>query len=284
MTKLDKKLEKRMIQDMNLSGLSPKTQVSYLNAVNKLINHYQKSPKCLSSDDLRNYFVQLMERKEVSTSTLSVYRAGIRFLVEKTLGEHWPSLALFRFRRPRQLQDILTVEEVKTILDAVRVKRNQICLKTIYACGLRLSEGVSLTGNDIDGARHLLKVCGGKGKKDRYVPIPEALLEELRDYWRAYRPTSFLFFGADKNKRIRRATIQKTFKLVLKEVGITKKVSVHTLRHSYATHLLDGGVDIRTIQEILGHNSIETTVIYTHLSEKTKSRAMPVVDDLMTSL
>lgn len=284
MTKLDKKLEKRMIQDMNLSGLSPKTQASYLNAVNRMVDHYQKSPKDLSSDDLRRYFVRLMERKKVSPSTMAVYRAGIRFLVEKTLGKHWASLELFRFKRPRKLPDILSIEEVKTILDAVRVKRSQICLKTIYACGLRVSEGVSLSVNDIDGARHLIKVRGGKGRKDRYVPIPESLLEELRDYWRTYRPTSFLFYSIDKNKRIRRATIQKTFKLVLKEVGIKKQASVHTLRHSYATHLLEGGVSIRTIQEILGHNSLETTVIYAHLSEKTKSRAMPVVDDLMSSL
>jgi site-specific recombinase XerD len=129
-----------------------------------------------------------------------------------------------------------------------------------------------------------LKVCGGKGRKDRYVPIPEALIEELRDYWRTHRPTSFLFFGVHKSRRIRRATIQKTFKLVLKEVGITKKVSVHTLRHSYATHLLDGGVGIRTIQEILGHSSLTTTAIYAHLSEKTKSMALPVVDNLINSL
>ena len=282
--KLDPRLARRMIQDMNLSGLSPKTQSSYLHAVNRLINHYQKFPKRLSSEDLRRYFVQLMERKEVVHSTLAVYRAGIRFFVEKTLGKSWPALDLFRFRRPRQLPDILTTAEVKTILDAVRVKRNQLCLKIIYACGLRLAEAVSLTVSDIDGARHLLKVCGGKGRKDRYVPIPEALIEELRDYWRTYRPTSFLFFGVHKCKRIRRATIQKTFKLVLQEVGITKKVSVHTLRHSYATHLLDGGVGIRTIQEILGHSSLTTTAIYAHLSEKTKSMALPVVDNLMTSL
>lgn len=284
MIKLDKKLQKRMIQDMKLSGLSPKTQASYLNAVNRLIDHFQKPPTDISSDELRRYFVRLMERKEVSPSTLAVYRAGIRFLVEKTLGKHLAALDLFRFRRPKKLPDILSVKEVKTILDAVRVKRSQICLKLIYACGLRLSEGVSLNVNDIDGNRHLLKVCGGKGRKDRYVPIPESLLKELRDYWRAYRPTSFLFFGADKNKRIRRATIQKTFKLVIQEVGITKQVSVHTLRHSYATHLLDGGVGIRTIQEILGHSNLETTTIYAHLSEKTKSRAMTVVEDLMTSL
>lgn len=282
--KLDPRLAKRMIQDMNLSGLSPKTQASYLNAVNRLINHYQKFPKRLSSEDLRRYFVRLMERKEVVPSTMAVYRAGIRFFVERTLGKSWPALDLFRFRRPRQLPDILTVQEVKTILDAVRVKRNQLCLKIIYACGLRLAEAVSLTVSDIDGARHLLKVCGGKGRKDRYVPIPEALIEELRDYWRTHRPISFLFFGVHKSKRIRRATIQKTFKLVLKEVGITKKVSVHTLRHSYATHLLDGGVGIRTIQEILGHSSLQTTAIYTHLSEKTKSTALPVVDNLVNSL
>lgn len=282
--KLDPRLAKRMIQDMTLNGLSPKTQASYLNAVNRLINHYQKFPKRLSSEDLRRYFVRLIERKEVVPSTMAVYRAGIRFFVERTLGKSWPALDLFRFRRPRQLPDILTVQEVKTILDAVRVKRNQLCLKIIYACGLRLAEAVSLTVSDIDGARHLLKICGGKGRKDRYVPIPEVLIEELRDYWRAYRPTSFLFFGVHKSKRIRRATIQKTFKLVLKEVGITKKVSVHTLRHSYATHLLDGGVGIRTIQEILGHSSLTTTAIYAHLSEKTKSTALPVVDNLMNSL
>lgn len=284
MTTLDKRLEKRMIQDMRLSGLCQKTQEAYLNAVTKLTSYYQKSPRRLSSEDLRRYFVRLMETGEAAPATLGVYRAGIRFLVEKTLGKRWDSLNLFRFRRPKTLPDVLTVEEVKTILDGVRMERTKMCLKTIYACGLRVSEGVALTANDIDGSRHLLKVCGGKGKKDRYVPIPETLLEELREYWKAYRPTSFLFFGVDKERPVRKATIQKAFKLVLQEVGITKKVSVHTLRHSYATHLLDGGVGIRTIQEILGHNSLETTMIYTHLSEKTRSEALSVVNDLMTSL
>lgn len=173
-------------------GLSPKTQASYLNAINRLVEHYQKSPTQLSSDDLRHYFVQLMERKKVSPATMAVYRAGIRFLVERTLGEHWPSLDLFRFKRPRKLPDVLTVEEVKTILDAVRVKRSQICLKTIYACGLRLSEGVSLTVNDIDGARHLLKVCGGKGRKDRYVPIPVISFRRIKRLL-ASLPPNFIF-------------------------------------------------------------------------------------------
>jgi site-specific recombinase XerD len=273
-----------MIQDMNLNGLSPTTQASYLNAVTRLITHHQKSPRRLSSEDLRRYFVQLMEKGTAAPATISVYRAGIRFLVEKTLGKQWPSLSLFRFRRPRTLPDILTVEEVKAILGAVRVKRNRMCLKTIYTCGLRVSEGVAVTAGDIDGSRHLLKICGGKGRKDRYVPIPEVLLEELREYWRTYRPTSFLFFGVDKDRPARRATIQKAFKLALREAGITKKVSVHTLRHSYATHLLEGGVGIRTIQEILGHSSLESTMVYTHLTEKTRSEALDVVSGLMTSL
>lgn len=284
MTTMDKRLEKRMIQDMRLNGLSQKTQESYLNAVTKLINHYQKTPRRISSEELRRYFVRLMETGQAAPATLSVYRAGIRFLVEKTLGKRWDSLSLFRWRRPKTLPDILTVEEVKTILDGVRMQRTRLCLKTIYACGLRVSEAVALTAGDIDGSRLMLKVSGGKGRKDRYVPIPEALLKELRDYWKACRPTSFLFFGLDKDRPVRKATIQKTFKLVLREVGITKKVSVHTLRHSYATHLLDGGVGIRTIQEILGHSSLETTMIYTHLSDKTRSEARSVVNALMTSL
>jgi integrase/recombinase XerD len=277
------KLRKRMIEDMKLNGLSQRTQECYLNAVSKIAKYYMKAPNAISPEEIRRYFLRLVKDEVVTSATLHVYRAGIRFLFEKTLRKDWGDLKLIRPRIHRKLPDVLTVEEVKSILGTLRDQKYRLCLKVIYACGLRISEGCEILAANIDSARHALKIVGRKGKKDRFVPIPDVLLEELRDYWRAYRPATYLFFGATKDRPLCDATLRRAFNRAVREVGIKKDVSVHALRHSYATHMLEAGIDLRSIQEVLGHCNLETTLIYTHLTERTTMRALTVMNDIMAS-
>lgn len=277
------KLRKRMIEDMKLNGLSRRTQECYLNAVSKIAKYYMKAPNAISSEEIRRYFLRLVKDEVVASSTLHVYRAGIRFLMEKTLRRDWSDLKLIRPRIHRRLPNVLTVEEVKAILGAIRDPRYRLCLKVIYGCGLRISEGCEIQSVNIDSARHALKIVGRKGRKDRSVPIPDVLLEELREYWRAYRPASFLFFGETKDRPLCDATLRRAFNRTVRELGIKKDVSVHALRHSYATHMLEAGIDLRSIQEVLGHCRLETTLIYTHLTEKTTMRALTVMNEIMAS-
>lgn len=275
------KLRKRMLENMKLNGLSYRTRECYLNAVKQLTKFYMRPPDTISAEEIRSYFLHLVENEVVAPATIQVYRAGIRFLVEKTLMREWGDLKIIRPRKYRRLPDVLTVAEVQLLLRSMRDKRYQMCLKIIYACGLRVSEGVTLTASQIDSERHLLKVIGRKGKKDRYVPIPNVLVEELRDYWRAYKPGPYLFYGEDKNRPLCDATLRRAFNRVARENGIKKNGSVHCLRHSYATHMLEAGIDLLSIQDILGHVRLETTLIYTHLTERTKMKALSAINEIM---
>lgn len=277
------KLRKRMIEDMKLNGLSRRTQECYLNAVFKIAKYYMKAPNAISHEEIRRYFLRLVKDEVFTPATLQVYRAGIRFFFEKTLRKDWGDLKLIRPRIHRKLPDVLTVEEVKAILGAIQKQKYRLCLKVIYACGLRISEGCEIQSANIDSARHGLKIVGRKGRKDRLVPIPDVLLEELREYWRAYRPTSYLFFGQTKDLPLCDATLRRAFNCTVRDLGIKKDVSVHSLRHSYATHMLEAGIDLRSIQEVLGHCNIETTLIYTHLTERTTMRALTVMNEIMAS-
>jgi len=272
-----------MIEDMKLNGLSQRTQECYLNAVSKIAKYYMKAPNAISPEEIRRYFLRLVKDEVVTSATLHVYRAGIRFLFEKTLRKDWGDLKLIRPRIHRKLPSVLTVEEVRSILGTLRDQKYRLCLKVIYACGLRISEGCEILAANIDSARHALKIVGRKGKKDRFVPIPDVLLEELRDYWRAYRPATYLFFGVTKDRPLCDATLRRAFNRAVREVGIKKDVSVHALRHSYATHMLEAGIDLRSIQEVLGHCNLETTLIYTHLTERTTMRALTVMNDIMAA-
>lgn len=277
------KLRQKMIEDMRLNGLAERTQESYLFSVTKLAKFFMKSPDHLTSEELRRYFLYLVDEKQAAPSTLLLNRAAIRFFMKKSLGKNCEVLDLIRPPRVRKLPDVLSIEEVKVLLETVRVKKTRMCLKTIYACGLRLSEGRNLISKDIDSSRGMLKVRSGKGNKDRYVPIPNLLLEELREYWRAYRPESWLFFGEKKSGAISAATLQKTFKRVLHWSGIKKHASIHTLRHSYATHMLEAGVNLQVIQGLLGHSNLETTMIYTHLTEKSRIGALAAINGILNS-
>lgn len=275
-------LRKRMLEDMQLKGLSPRTQEAYVGAAIGLAKYHRRSPDQLSEEEVRSFFLYLVNEKRVATSTFRIYLYGIKFLFEKTLQRKWQVFNLLHPQKRKKLPVVLSREEVQRLLERVQKPVARMALTTIYACGLRLSEGVNLQVSDIDGARRMVRIRNGKGGKDRYVPLPLGTLEQLRTYYGLVRPRGWLFPNRDRQRAIDLTVLQKTFKAVLVESRIQKSASIHTLRHSYATHLLEAGVDLRMIQELLGHGSLMTTAIYAHLTEKTAERLTQALNTLHT--
>jgi len=276
-------LRRRMLEDLQLAGFAPRTQKSYVDAVQRLARHYNRSPALLAEDEVRRFFLHLINERKSARSTVTIYLCGIKFFYETTLKRTWNIFGLVRPRRVKKLPVVLSVNEVRTIIASIRKPVLQMALTIIYSCGLRVSEAARLRVEDIDGERHLLWVRDSKGGKDRSVPLSEPTLIHLRKFWRQTRTKVWLFPGQE-GEHIKIVTVQNAFKAALLESGINKKASVHSLRHSFATHLLECGVDIRIIQKILGHGSITTTCIYTHLTDKITDHLSKTLNDLMTGL
>lgn len=285
-------LRKRMIECLQLRGLSERTQEAYVRAVRQLSEHYHKSPELITEEELRQYFLFIKNVKHYSRNTSTVAICGIRFFFEKTLNRNWATFGLLRAPREKKLPVILSREEVRQILAGVRLPRYRVCLSTIYSCGLRLQEGTHLQVADLDSARMMIHVRHGKGAKDRYVPLPERTLQLLRDYWRTHRHPALLFPAegrehldlAKATEPMSKSSVQDAFRASLKESGNNKRASVHTLRHSWATHLLEAGVNLRLIQEWLGHSSPATTSVYTHLTVKAEQLGAAAINQLMSDL
>jgi site-specific recombinase XerD len=273
-----------MIEDMQLHGYSAKTQTAYLGAVRGLAGHYHRTPEDITQDELRSYFLYLVKERGVARSTLTIHLSGIKFFFEKTLKREWLIFNLVRPKKRTKLPVVLSPDEVKHILSLVKTPTVRMALTVIYACGLRLSEGLNLKAQDIDSSRMLLWVRNGKGGKDRCVPLPARLLELLREYWKRHHPHLYLFPNQKKREPLCATTLQKTFKIVLLQSGIRKEASIHTLRHSYATHLLERGINLRVIQELLGHQSPQTTARYTHLTDKSFHKLAETVNRLAADL
>ena len=268
-------LRQKMTENMQLRGLSPKTQVSYISSVKQLAEYYHRSPNTLNDDEIRRYFLYIINERKLASKTVKVKLNGIYFLYKHTLNRELPVLDFIRPAKCKKLPTVLAREEVQAILHAVTQPVHRMCLSTIYCCGLRVSEAVNLQINAIDSKRNILKVIQGKGNVDRSIPLPLSLLKHLRYYWEAERapaPTNYLFPGRDLTKAINVSTIQTTIKMATRDAGINKDVCVHTLRHSYATNLLELGVDLRVIQNALGHKNLSTTSNYAHLTPKTTAR------------
>jgi len=265
-------LRQKMIEDMQLKGLAVRTQEAYVNAVLQLSRHFKKAPDSLNEEDLREYFLYLKNEKRVAESTFSIALCGIKFFYEHTLGKEWHTLQFTRPDRQKKLPVVFSTEEVKRVLNCVHRWEYRVCLNTIYACGLRLLEGTRLRIKDIDSERKMVHVVQGKGGKDRYVPLPDHTLMLLRHLWAIHRNPEWMFPARNGLDALDESAIQKSFKAALRESGIHKAASVHTLRHSYATHLLEAGVDLRIIQIYLGHASPATTAIYTHLTSVTEAQ------------
>ena len=223
--------------------------------------------------------------------TFSIALSGIKFLYKHTLDKKWPTLYLVRPAQEKKLPVVLSVEEVRQVLGCLRLLRYRACLSTIYACGLRLQEGVHLRVTDIDSARMVVHVCHSKGNRDRYVPLPERSLELLRQYWIRHRHQEWLFPARFRIVSPSAATkpmsgrgVQRAFQIALQESGLQKHASVHTLRHSYATHLLEAGVNLRVIQGYLGHRYLSATAVYTHLTQEVENPAVNAINRAMEDL
>ena len=279
-------LRQKMIEDMQLHGFAERTQEAYLLAVRQLAKHYRKSPDQIEEEELRRYFLFLKNEKHAARATCTIALCGIKFFYERTLGREWKTFEFLRPAKEKKLPVVLSVSEVGRILGGVHRQQYRVCLTTIYACGLRLLEGVRLQVGDIDGERQLLHVRTGKGGKDRYVPLPESCLQLLRLHWLTHRNPVWLFpaFQEEGAQPMHESGLQRAFRAAVRTSGVQKRATVHTLRHSYATHLLEAGVNLRIIQSYLGHASPATTAIYTHLTSVTETQIRTTVDELVTHL
>ena len=285
-------LKQRYIEDLQLRGLSEATQQAYVSAIRQLAKHYNKSPDTLNEEDLRQYFVYLINTKKAARSTCTIALSAVKFLYEQTLKRDWPTLDFVRPGKAKKLPVVLSQEEVACLLACLYRPHYRACLTTIYACGLRLQEGAQLQVSAIDSDRMLIHVRQGKGASDRYVPLPQRTLEMLREYWASHRHSVWLFPGRGrKGQFLPNATkplsgrgIQIAFKAALQESGIQKPATVHTLRHSYATHLLEAGVNLRLIQLYLGHRSMQSTAHYTHLTRQAEIQVESAINALVEGL
>ena len=286
------KLREKMVEDLQLRGLVSSTQKAYVRAVQHLAEHYRKSPDKITEDELREYFLYLVQIREVSPSTLRIALCGIKFFYQHTLQQEWITFDLIRPRKRKKLPVVLTTDEVCQVLSLVRRSQNRVCLSIIYACGLRIQEGTKLSVSDIDGERHMLHIRDGKGNKDRYVPLPVPALQLLRRHWCTHRNPVWLFpspWGVKQQLKMAKhpitsRTAQRSFEHALLASGIQKTATVHTLRHSYATHLLEAGVNLRVIQSYLGHASLKSTAIYTHLTDKINGDATQAIHQVLETL
>jgi integrase/recombinase XerD len=285
-------LRQRMIEDLQLSGLSVRTEEMYVRAIRQLAEHDHKSPDHSTEEELRADFLQLKNVKHDSRSASTMALCGIKFFDAHTLQRAWTTLTFVRPPREQKLPVILSIAEVRTRLAHLKRLRYRVCLTTIYACGLRLQEGTHLQVPDIDSARLLVHVRAGTGAKDRSVPLPTPTLELRRQYWKTHRHPVWIFPAPGRGGTgmptakapMPRSRVQDAFRAALTESGVNKRASVHTLRHSYATHRLEAGVNLRLIPEYVGHNTPTTTAIYTHLTLKADAMARDALNRLWRDL
>ncbi len=259
-------LRQRFSEDLQLRNYAPGTVRMYVEHVSRLALHFQRSPADLTEEKVRSYLVYLVRERRYSWSHYIVTVCALRFLYRVTLNKDWPLKHVPYAKRPKKLPSVLSRDEVVRLLANVECPAHRILLMTIYATGLRISEATHLRAEDIDSQRMVIHVHGGKGAKDRLVPLSPVLLQSLRDYWKLGRPQAWLFPGVDPQRPVNRQTIGKACVRAGQAGGLKKHVTPHTLRHSFATHLLESGVDIRTIQRWLGHSQLRTMTLYTHIS------------------
>jgi len=257
----------RYVRDLQIRGYSPNTVKQYVYCVKILVKHFMRPPDELTVEDINAFQLYLTKERKVATATFNVYVFAIRYFFLKTLKKDWEIKIIPYQRTGRKLPEVLSSAELSTLFKSLSYIKHLALFMTTYSAGLRVSEVVHLRVSDIDSRRMVIRVDQGKGRKDRYVPLSETLLPVLRQYWKLVRPTDWLFQGMNPKKPLATRSVAKAFKKAKEKVGITKNVTVHSLRHSFASHLLEKGVDIRTIQRLLGHRSLTSTMIYTHVAE-----------------
>ena len=285
-------------QFVELKDFKPPTRKEYVRYVRRLSDHFHGDPAALTQDQLRQYFLFLRQEKKFSGSAMSIAKAALQLFFREHLGHHdWKVFSELVVRRGQPLPLVLARQEVQRVLGVLRVERFRVCLRLIYGCGLRVGEAVKVQVRDIDGTQLCLRVVQGKGGKDRYVPLTQGLLQELRAFWKTHRNPQWLFPGpgcAWRERAVERgapraaagthlsvSAVQNAFRLARAESGIHPQACVHTLRHCYATHLLEEGVSLRLISQYLGHASLDVTVLYTHLTATNEGQARAALDRLL---
>jgi len=273
-------LRQRFIDDLRLRNYAQRTIETYVGRIVAFAKHFGRSPDLLGPQEVRTFQLHLLER-HVSWSSFNQTVCALRFLYGTTLGRPEQLPMIPYGKRPKTLPSVLAPQEVLRLIGAAPTPRDRIFLQVAYGCGLRLSELIHLQVTDIDSARMVIHVRQGKGAKDRLVPLSPRLLQELRAYWRRYRPSAWLFPGDKPGQPISGSNLQRRFGQLVQRVGLTKHCSLHTLRHSYATHLLEAGVDLLTLKTLLGHKTLETTTRYLHVNSQRLQQTPSLLDLLV---
>ena len=280
------KLCEKMRQDMAIRGLSARTQETYLERMRSFVRFHGKSPELLGLNEIYQYQVYLAQQKKASWCIFNQSVCAIRFFYTKTLHREWDIRHIPYQKQGRKLPTVLSKEEVRAVLRVTGNLKHRALIQTLYGAGLRLQEALHLSYTDVDSQRMLLRVRQGKGKKDRYVMLSPTLLGTLRAYWKAcpVKPTTYLFPGRDPTRVLTARTAQRILQQAQKKARIRKRVTPHVLRHCFATHLLEDGHDVRTIQLLLGHKSLRTTCTYTHVARNFLQKTASPLDTLPGSM
>ena len=273
-------LRKRMQEELQRRNYSESTTVCYLRQIAEFAKHFGRSPAQLGPEEIKQFQLYLVQEKKVSWATYIQTTAALRFLYVKTLGRAYMAEKIPYPKRPKRLPTVLSQEEVERLLNAARSLKHRALLMAMYGAGLRVSEACRLTLDDIDSSRMVLHVRQAKGNKDRDVMLSPVLLETLRQYWKGSRPTRWLFPGYGPDKPMTTKSVFLMVQSIAARAKIAKTVSPHTLRHSFATHLLESGTDLRTIQLLLGHSDVRTTIIYLQVSQQHIRKIVSPLDHL----
>ena len=277
-------LREKMLAELQLRGITPRTQTAYLREIAKLENYFNKSPEELGEEEVKKYLVHMLEERGLSSGTYKYYAAGIKFLYRTTLNR---GEVVEKIKYPKakiKLPVVLDLSEVRTMLSVMENLKHRAVLTITYSAGLRVSETAHLKVTDIDSKRMMVRVRQGKGGKDRYTILSKTTLECLREYWRAYRPKDWLFEGQKEGSHICYTSIRNIFVEAKERAGITKPVGPHSLRHAFATHLIEAGTSLHHVQLLLGHKSPKTTTVYLHVSKMNLAQVCSPLDSIPEEL
>lgn len=269
-----------MLQEMRVRNYSPRTITTYISLVAAMARHFGKSPDLISSAELKDYLFEKVAQDQVSPSAINQIISAFRILQVDVLGCDWDPVKIRRPKVPKALPLVFSKQEITAILASLKNRKHYCLIALAYAAGLRLNEVVHLKPADLDSSRMQIRISAGKGNKDRYTLFPAGLLDQLRDYYRFYRPKTFLFEGMVPGQPYSCRSAQMIVKKALKSTGIAKKASFHTLRHSFATHLMEQGTSVRIIQDLLGHRSLKTTSVYLHVCKFEPAQILSPLDTL----
>ena len=276
-------LRRQMIEDLSVRGLAENTHKAYLHAVSQLAQYYDKRPDQLSTREVQRFLVHLREERGMAWSSCNLYGYALRFFYRVTLSRAAADFYIPCAKQEQRLPEILSRQEVQRLFQATANRRDRALLMTAYGAGLRASEVICLKISDIDSDRMGLRIDQGKGRKDRYSLLSDRLLLELRGYWLRYRPEFWLFPGGREGRPITRQRALGIYHETKSEAGVDKAGGLHSLRHAFATHMLEAGADLHTIQRLLGHRSLRSTMRYLHVTERrlmTATSPLELLDQL----